>query len=57
VLEAVARIRTRDALVRSRSQLIGHIRGSVKPWGVRLPACSAESFHVKVKGAVPAWRL
>lgn len=49
----LARIRTRDALVRARSQLIGHVRGSAKPWGVRLPSCSAESFHVKVKEAIP----
>jgi transposase len=40
-------LRTRDALVRSRSQLISHVRGLVKSLGGRLPACSAEAFAKK----------
>jgi transposase len=35
-------------LIRSRTQLINHIRGTVKSFGARLPKCSAESFHKKV---------
>lgn len=46
-------LRTRDALVRTRSRLIAHVRGSAKPFGVRLPECSAESFHKKVVEDLP----
>ena len=34
----LARIRTRDALVRNRTALINHVRGSVKAFGARIPA-------------------
>jgi transposase len=44
---ALARVRARDALVRSRTQLINHVRGAVKSFGGRLPASSAESFPRK----------
>src|SRR5215217_2115377 len=44
----LALIHSRDALIRSRTQLINHIRGTVKSFGARLPKCSAESFHKKV---------
>lgn len=47
-------LRSREALVRSRSSLILHARGLVKAWGGRLPASSAESFAKKARGAVPA---
>lgn len=47
-------LRSREALVRSRSSLILHARGLVKAWGGRLPSCSAESFEKKAQGAVPA---
>src|SRR3954447_6274479 len=46
----LALIHSRDALVRSRTQLINHLRGTVKSFGARLPKCSAESFHRKVAG-------
>jgi len=39
-------IRSRDSLVRARTLLINHVRGSVKSTGARLPACSADSFHL-----------
>jgi transposase len=45
---------SRDALVRSRTQLINHVRGTVKSFGARLPKCSAESFHRKVADALPS---
>ncbi len=41
---AVAVIRTRDALVRSRTLLINHARGIVKPTGHRLPKCASKYF-------------
>ena len=46
-------IRSRDALVRARTMLINHMRGMVKSFGERLPACSADSFHHKVREAMP----
>ena len=49
----VAILRSRDALVRSRTMLINSARGQVKTMGERLPACSAESFHRRVAKAVP----
>jgi transposase len=50
----LALIHSRDALVRSRTQLINHVRGTVKSFGERLPQCSAESFHKKVVDALPS---
>jgi transposase len=40
----LARIRSRDALVRSRTLLINHVRGAVKSFGGRLPKSSAGAF-------------
>jgi transposase len=50
----LALIHSRDVLVRSRTQLINHVRGTVKSFGARLPKCSAESFHKKVADALPS---
>jgi len=50
---ALAVLRSRDALVRTRTQLITHVRGVVKAMGGRLPACGAEAFPRKVATAVP----
>jgi transposase len=50
----LALLRSRAALIESRTQLINHVRGSVKPWGKRLPGCSADCFHDKVKEQLPA---
>jgi transposase len=47
------RIKARDALVRCRRSLINHVRGAVKAFGVRLPACSAASFAGRVPEHVP----
>jgi transposase len=49
-----ALIRSREALVRSRTQLINHVRGTVKSFGACLPRCSARSFHKKVCGQLPS---
>jgi transposase len=46
-------INARKALVASRSLLINHVRGAVKPFGTRLPGCDAHSFHKKVPEAIP----
>jgi transposase len=50
----LALIRSRDALVRARTQLINHVRGTVKSFGARLPTCSAESFHKKIADVLPS---
>lgn len=49
----LALIHSREALVRSRTQLINHVRGTVKSFGKRLPKCSAEAFHKKVVDQLP----
>ncbi len=49
----LALIRSRDAPIRSRTQLVNHVRGSVKSFGERLPKCSASSFHKRAAGRLP----
>lgn len=46
-------LRSRDALVRARAQLINSVRGTVKAWGERLPACSAPAFARRAAERVP----
>jgi transposase len=43
----MALIRSRQALVGCRPQLVNHVRGAVKSFGGRLPKCPARSFHNK----------
>jgi transposase len=49
----LAIIRSREALVGSRTQLVNHVRGAVKSFGGRLPKCSARSFHRKAAEYIP----
>jgi transposase len=49
----LAVLRSRDALVRSRTLLINHARDIVKVSGSRLPSCSADSFAHKVAPDIP----
>jgi len=49
----LALLRSRDALVCARTQLINHARGLVKSVGSRLPACSSRSFPKKVSEKMP----
>jgi transposase len=49
----LALIRSREVVVRSRAQLINHVRGTVKSFGARLPKCSTASFHKKVAACIP----
>ena len=46
-------IRSRQALVDCRTQLVNHVRGAVKSFGARLPKCSARSFHKRAKEHIP----
>jgi transposase len=49
----LALIRSREALVGARTQLVNHVRGAVKSFGGRLPKCPARSFHNKVVEHIP----
>ena len=49
----LAIIRSREALVGCRTQLVNHVRGAVKSLGGRLPKCPARSFHNKVVEHIP----
>jgi transposase len=49
----LALLHSRETLVRARTQLINHVRGTVKSFGHRLPKCSTQSFHKKVVDGIP----
>jgi transposase len=49
----LALIRSRGVLVASRTQLINHVRGSVKSWGERLPSCSTVTFAKRAADILP----
>jgi transposase len=42
---ALAVVRARDALLRARTLLINHVRGSVKGIGARMPSSSGDAFY------------
>lgn len=45
--------RARDALVRARSLLVNHVRGSVKAYGARVPKCSVAAFPKRAAASLP----
>jgi transposase len=49
----MAIVRSREALVSTRTQLVNHVRGAVKSFGARLPKCPAVSFHNKAPEHIP----
>ena len=49
----LAVVRARDALVRTRTLLINHVRGAVKACGAALPSCTARAFHRKAAEHIP----
>lgn len=49
----LAVLKSRDALVASRTALINHCRGMVKSLGQRLASCSADAFVQRTKDSVP----
>jgi transposase len=49
----MALIRSRQALVDCRTQLVNHVRGAVKSFGHRLPKCPARSFHKRAAEHIP----
>ena len=48
-----ARLKARDALVRTRTHLITHVRCLVKAFGVTLPSCASTCFHKRVLEHLP----
>lgn len=46
--------KARDTLVATRTKLVNHVRGTVKSFGERLPACKAESFVRRTRDLIPA---
>lgn len=46
-------LKARDALVRSRTLQVNHVRGALKAFGVRVPACDAGSFATKAIDHIP----
>jgi transposase len=46
-------VRSRQALVDCRTQLVNHVRGAVKSFGARLPKCPARSFHKRAQEHIP----
>jgi transposase len=51
--DALATLHARNLLVAQRTQLVNHIRATVKTHGERLPASSAPSFHKSVAKHIP----
>jgi transposase len=49
----MALLRARDGLVRARSRLVSQVRGIVKSFGERIPACDAHSFYRKAQDSLP----
>ena len=49
----MALIRSREALVGCRTQLVNHVRGAVRSFGGRLPKCPARSFHKRAHEHIP----
>jgi transposase len=46
-------LKSREALVKARTELITHLRGAVKSLGSRLEKCSPECFHQRMVGQLP----
>jgi transposase len=46
-------IRSRQALIGCRTQLVNHVRGAVKSFGARLPKCPARTFHKRAPEHIP----
>lgn len=51
--QALAVVRSREGLVRTRTKLINQIRGTVKAFGERLPSSSTSSFARRVQEVLP----
>lgn len=50
----LACLRARDVLVSARTDLINHVRGILKPFGLRVPDCGSGAFVRHAEEVVPA---
>lgn len=46
-------IKARDMLVRTRTKLVNHVRGTVKSMGYRIPSCNTKCFAARAGGEIP----
>lgn len=46
---ALTTLRSRDALIKTRTQLVNHVRAMVKNVGARLPRCDSDTFHKHIE--------
>lgn len=51
--EDLATLRARDAMIRTRTALINHVRGALKSVGVRLSGCTPETLHARALDQIP----
>lgn len=49
----LALLRARQAMIRARTLLVNHVRGSVKAFGGRIPTCSTQSFGARYQDRIP----
>lgn len=49
----LAVLKARDILVRNRTQLVNFVRGSMKPFGLRVPKCDPAALPERAMGALP----
>lgn len=49
----LAMLKSRDAVISARRNLINHVRGQVKTVGERVPKCGADVFHKVANEALP----
>jgi transposase len=50
---ALAELRARDCLVRTRTKLVNHVRGVVKSFGGRTTGVNVDTFHQRVEDLIP----
>jgi transposase len=53
---ALTTLRSRDALVKARTQLVNNVRATVKTFGERIPQCSVEAFPKRIDAVPEALR-
>ena len=46
-------LRSRNVLVQTRTQLVNHVRGILKAFGIRVPGCSTSCFHRRAAEHIP----
>ena len=46
-------LRSRDVLIGARTKLVNHVRGTLKPFGLRAEDCGTEAFPDRAEGVIP----